>query len=178
MASIAQTTCCGLKQIIGLERYDSPYSAVRFVVEEWKANWAGCFLMFPLTSRWNDNVSRKRILDLIKYIKKHKLGTITLSPAEYETIVIWEVDTPRLHGWAGKKLPTFPMPGKYFKIPVFGRSYISYARNVSKGKAYEIKSIDMKRREINYIDDMGSPNRISFGSVKVSARKPGSRKIV
>lgn len=94
MAELQKTTCCGVRQFVGLEDCKTPEEALLKAGNNWFL-WNGAFILFTCV------VKCKLADELIAYIKKNKLGDITEGPeATKMRMFSWGVDKNKFKSWA------------------------------------------------------------------------------
>lgn len=127
MAELRHTTCCGLKEAIGLEEFKNPVEFLAFIAKT-LSGMSGAFII--LSCRAENELGKK----LIRFITKQKLGTITetelqLIPktSHYVRAIVWGIDHDALFAWAAESVPEIIAPGRVVRatesMRIWDKSY-------------------------------------------------------
>lgn len=94
MATLEKTTCCGVRQFIGLEDCKTPEEVLLTAGNNWFL-WNGAFILF--TCAKDCAISD----EVIAFIKKNKLGDVTEGPeSEKMRMFSWGIDKVKFKSWA------------------------------------------------------------------------------
>lgn len=106
MAELRKTTCCGLREYVGLTEFDDVKEALLYVKPTW-FSWRGAFMLFTCPT---NNTMGKR---LVRFIEKHGLGSTVESDVKNNPnsgnnlrVIIWAVNNQAYarFGTSGKKM--------------------------------------------------------------------------
>ena len=97
--TIRDTFCCGVKELDYIE-----YESSREIMQEiYESERDFAFILFTATSEMKEG------RNLAKYIKKHKLGSVTRSPSRINpnthnhiSVWVWSVNHNAINRWGNK----------------------------------------------------------------------------
>lgn len=96
---LRKTSCCGLREYVGLQEFKDPREALMKAYNTWRS-WNGAFMVFTCTTPYP--IGKK----LIRYIKEKGLGSVVETEVKHNPnsgnnlrVIVWCVNNKTYDSW-------------------------------------------------------------------------------